>query len=929
MTANRLVIAILWAALWAVLSPTVAAAQVYGGQFASPEERDAVTKAEIAYDHRDYELAAKLSREAVKRFPESLEARRTLVSVALPMNFLAEVLAESDPDTVPKEQVLCAHYMRAWAGILNGDFQYAQAEIRRAIIAGGNSRLEVRRVDIVADRMAGTESGESLVRRAEQLVKDFPGQPLARASYLNTLGRLGFGSRRHRAAAEEALALPTKNPEIYVAAVGIRNEAIWVDPRDNLEIIDTGLREFPQSTALALLRIQTLRQLGLTQDALSYTRGWIQRAPNHGDFHVREMELLCDLNRWDDAVSATLAMKQLRYQPGYIENAAFQVAQFYHYAGERKNAIDSLNYFLKTYPNSFHRGEAEIMRSRLSTAKPEAEVRFLPGMTYLQQRGNYCGPATVSVLLQYWGVTQSQEEIAASVYTGVAGTPPQVLHNFAHTAGLGSTEFRASEEVWKQLLDKGYPILWLQMLGSRGAHYRLIVGYDDVMEQWLVQDPNNFQRTAFRYDDIKDTWIFPDLGRSILFFPQERANDPLIKSLKPTTRLFVTNWILYVATGSNLFVSLFPAIFVNAACAALMAWLIAVLLRAISFPRAHPRMGHVFLAILGLIVPLNLLIGLLRWSEAVSLLLAFHLALLSLIPLLVMIFLLRGAIGDYFHPRESAGLCIMVGFVWISISFVDSNPWQWALPVGIFAIAMPLVLAPRRHLIRAQRAAKFGDAPRALARIAPIGSGRSRYYAAMCLEIENLLAAGRYEELFVVLNQMTKEDERLPGRVRDALNLVTIVALALTKPNRPPAYLADYLRRPNLAKQHRTLADGVAFYLAQRHGEDLTATPPQVDALLSAINEASERRLVGLSPSGSTNGRPITQAIFMLTLTGAIRRAQSAGDESRAKGLLNTWGARYALTAHLIEEMEGFFLKNISSEANHQLPNGEGARGSS
>ncbi len=185
-------------------------------------------------------------------------------------------------------------------------------------------------------------------------------------------------------------------------------------------------------------------------------------------------------------------------------------------------------------------------------------------LPFLQQRGNYCGPASLNMLLAHWGIHQTQDEIAARVYTGIAGTPPQVLHHFARSLGMKSAEFKADEATWKRLIDAGYPILWLQMLGGNsrlsggGGHYRVVTGYDDILKSWIVHDPNYFTAIRIPYDKIRDTWILPSVQRSLIFFPADRANDPLIAPLKPTPILFITNWAMYVATGANLFVGLFP-----------------------------------------------------------------------------------------------------------------------------------------------------------------------------------------------------------------------------------------------------------------------------------------------------------------------------------------------------------------------------------
>ncbi|MEO8377821.1 MAG: C39 family peptidase, partial [Candidatus Sumerlaeota bacterium] len=683
-----------------------------GGKYDSAEERAAVSAADRELDFRNYDEAWELAVKASRDFPASLNAVRAVVTVAFSTGRFGEVAKLYDnADESDIEGQIKMHYAHAWAAVLAFDGRGGRAEIVRAIALAKEERFELERVLLVLRRMLMTESDGALVKDYQAFVKKYNDVGLAHLSYINLYNFIGDGSKAQQRAVDAALAAPERTAQVYLTAATLGESAFWYDPQRGLELINKGLLEFPDSVELAIRKHFYLRRSGRGREALELVRRWHQIAPNQGEFIEREIELLREEGRWEEAIAACDELVNLTYQPSYVENRIIDLSNVYHDAGRDAEAIELLSNYVRDNRTANNWQAAVQMLTRLQSARPGEKVHMMNDIPYLQQRGNYCGPASLHMLLNHYGIHQTQDEIASRVYTGVAGTPPQVLHHFAQSIGMKSAEFKADEQTWKKLIDAGYPILWLQMLGGRGGHYRVITGYDDVFKTWIVHDPNDFTMTRIPYDKIDDTWILPSVRRSLVFFPADKANDPLIKPLKPTPILFITNWIMYVATGANLFVGLFPALLVNILAAAALAFIVAKLMQSVSFPAREVKTVNVITATLLLVVPLNLMVGMMRWSGGVSALLSFHLALLTLIPLLFLMYLLRRVTHDYFHPRETIGLGIIITAMWISRSFLDVDPWSWLAPVAIMILCLPAVMYPRLAIWQAARAARLGDVP--------------------------------------------------------------------------------------------------------------------------------------------------------------------------------------------------------------------------
>lgn len=159
------------------------------------------------------------------------------------------------------------------------------------------------------------------------------------------------------------------------------------------------------------------------------------------------------------------------------------------------------------------------LAAALSTPGPRVE---LSGLTHVWQTWNNCGPATLSMCLSFWGSAVGQEEIRLVVRPNPEDkhAGPEELAEVARAQGLNAlVRVDGTPEMLRQLLSGGVPVMvstWHEDEPGDGmGHYRLIVGYDDGIESWLLYDSlaattsdRNAPYEALRlsYDEFAPLW---------------------------------------------------------------------------------------------------------------------------------------------------------------------------------------------------------------------------------------------------------------------------------------------------------------------------------------------------------------------------------------------------------------------------------------
>lgn len=178
--------------------------------------------------------------------------------------------------------------------------------------------------------------------------------------------------------------------------------------------------------------------------------------------------------------------------------------------------------------------------------QPAQSAAQLSGLRHAWQTWNNCGPATLSTNLSYYGSTLTQADIGNVLrrYADDKNVSPEELVSYAQSQGyMAQLRVNGSAHLARTFISNGIPLLietWLEDEPGDGmGHYRLLVGYEDATQRWIVYDsyayttpvspdPNNYQGIYMSYEQTEAWWrIF---NRTyVLVYPPDR--DPLVRSI--------------------------------------------------------------------------------------------------------------------------------------------------------------------------------------------------------------------------------------------------------------------------------------------------------------------------------------------------------------------------------------------------------------
>lgn len=160
---------------------------------------------------------------------------------------------------------------------------------------------------------------------------------------------------------------------------------------------------------------------------------------------------------------------------------------------------------------------------------------YLYDVPYFDQDDPYwCGPASMSMVLGYWGTNMSQEDIAAEIYDpGSRITRMTDMVSYPTTFGFKSQDFTGSIYDLKTWIDNGVPVVVLQRFSLEDpyGHYRVVVGYNDSSAMIFTFDPKKGMNFTISYAEFAQLW-------------------------QPGSTFLTTNWTLAITPENDVFTNL-------------------------------------------------------------------------------------------------------------------------------------------------------------------------------------------------------------------------------------------------------------------------------------------------------------------------------------------------------------------------------------
>lgn len=134
----------------------------------------------------------------------------------------------------------------------------------------------------------------------------------------------------------------------------------------------------------------------------------------------------------------------------------------------------------------------------------------LEGIRHQQQSWNNCGPATLSMMLSYFGQDYNQKVIAKDIkpFKDDKNTSPEELISFADSIGYRSRIIQGGDiNMLKALIANNFPVIvetwFIPEPDDEMGHYQLLVGYDgDVLRFFDSYHGPNIKHPTEEFDGL-------------------------------------------------------------------------------------------------------------------------------------------------------------------------------------------------------------------------------------------------------------------------------------------------------------------------------------------------------------------------------------------------------------------------------------------
>jgi len=152
--------------------------------------------------------------------------------------------------------------------------------------------------------------------------------------------------------------------------------------------------------------------------------------------------------------------------------------------------------------------------SRVSLDAVRADVaaghgHLITTVPFIPQAEYQCGPASLAMVLQYYGAGVAQEEIARALYLpSVQGTLNLDLEFYARRRGFAARSFAGTLERVKAEVRRGHPVIVFQDLGVAAypvPHFAVLLGYDDRAGVVVLHSGTTAYRVV-EYAEFERTW---------------------------------------------------------------------------------------------------------------------------------------------------------------------------------------------------------------------------------------------------------------------------------------------------------------------------------------------------------------------------------------------------------------------------------------
>ena len=240
----------------------------------------------------------------------------------------------------------------------------------------------------------------------------------------------------------------------------------------------------------------------------------IREDPSHADIKFKLAELCLNSNEILKPLLEDQKEPYRNYAAQYTENLY------------RQGKFDEAEVFLDEYTRNtgkYIEYYEEMLLGNLKSRSPGDKVKILSNIPFVVQKGLYCGPASISMIMQYWGKKIDQEDIGEKVFNKGMGSVMCSMKNYVENQGFRTMIFSPSKKAWKKLLDQDVPVLVSKSFLGQG-HAVVLSGYDDIAENFIFHDPDQFLPLESGYSLPEDN-IIEKINYCLLIVPEDKYED--------------------------------------------------------------------------------------------------------------------------------------------------------------------------------------------------------------------------------------------------------------------------------------------------------------------------------------------------------------------------------------------------------------------
>lgn len=263
----------------------------------------------------------------------------------------------------------------------------------------------------------------------------------------------------------------------------------------------------PHYCALTLQSLYTAQ--GLIPEALNIINEGMDEHPYFLPFYLEKINKLKVLGRWEEVHETMKELDALAPYHVFQKYFIFSRGQSLY----EKSDVAAFQQFIEDNKIVFK----GTPYGSCSTIVIENRCQLPTHVSV--QKYNYCGPTTVSMVLSRYGVHQSQDEIADKIFH-INGSKTLSMITHLQELGMECQFFFGNKERFQELTDKGVSII-LCVDYTSSSHVQLLKGYDNNLQAYYIQDPNNAETLVMSYEEF-EKYYSNNQYQSIAVIPQEQ-----------------------------------------------------------------------------------------------------------------------------------------------------------------------------------------------------------------------------------------------------------------------------------------------------------------------------------------------------------------------------------------------------------------------